>query len=66
MQRKLDCKDVLAYIEDFIEVVERPPSYREIGKHFKVSPSTAHRYVKWLAMDGLVNLRPGARGIVVK
>ena len=65
MQRKLDCRDVLSYIKDFIRLVQRPPSYREIARYFSVSPSTAHRYVKWLSDDGLVSLKPGARGIVV-
>ena len=65
MQRKLDCRDVLSYIKDFIRVSQRPPSYREIARYFSVSPSTAHRYVKWLSDDDLVCLRTGARGIVV-
>ena len=63
--RKLYYKDVLAFIKDFISVSQRPPSYREIARNFKVSPSTAHRYVKWLSDDDLVCLRTGARGIVV-
>ena len=65
MQRKLDCRDVLAYIHRYTEASGRPPSYRAIAKWFDVSPSTAHRYVKWLSDDGLVSLKPGARGIVV-
>ena len=47
-------EQVLIYIEDFIQSENYPPTMREIGKHFGMSPKGAHDHVLALKKKGAI------------
>ena len=57
---------VLRFIEDYLQDVGIPPTIREIGIYFTISPKASQDHVKAIAKKGYLRLLPrAARGIIL-
>lgn len=57
---------VLSFISKFITKHKFSPTYREIGKHLKITPANARKHVLAMAAKGLLSHTEGtARSIVM-
>jgi repressor LexA len=61
-------RQILAYIKDYVNQHNYPPTVREIGKGVGLkSPATVHRYLRVLEERGLINRQAGtSRTLAVK
>ncbi len=58
---------VLCFVAGFIRKHKFSPTYREIGKHLKITPANARKHVLALAAKGLLSHTEGtARSIVIE
>lgn len=46
--------EILEFIKDFINANKYPPTVREIGEHFSISPKAAHDHLKALGKKGYI------------
>jgi repressor LexA len=62
-------REILSFIENFIENNGYSPTYREIGEHFKISPKGAYDHIFALEAKGLIKTqckKPRTMKILVK
>jgi repressor LexA len=58
--------EILSFIEKFISENEYPPSLREIGENFAITPKAVHDHLRALQKKGAIKIIPEiSRGIVV-